>query len=99
MRTLLIVMAGSLVATALTACPASSVGRRRTTHHLSRVGGRWKVDLAANPDLKRRIGALRPWVALAIQRLQAAAATLERQLAPGPAPKRQPTGHVDPKRD
>jgi hypothetical protein len=57
------------------------VGAQRTQHHLAREGGRWRIDLNANPALGQRLDGLGQQIALAAKALQAAATELEQALA------------------
>jgi hypothetical protein len=57
------------------------VGKAKSTHHLARVGGVWKVDLKSNPDLSGRLKALRGQVAAAVKQVEVSASALERGLA------------------
>jgi hypothetical protein len=68
------------------------VGKAKSTHHLARVSGMWKVDLKSNPDLGGRLKALRGQIAAAIKQLEVSAGSLEQGLL-GKAAKR--SAHAD----
>jgi hypothetical protein len=57
------------------------VGAQRTQHHLAKEGGRWRIDLKANPVLAQRLDGLGKQIALAAAALQTAATELAQALA------------------